>query len=152
MNTGTNPATLADIVRARRVRKGKADGIDDNGAWWWGWPAEISPRIRSRGGDGVGQSAPSVTVELRARHYRCGRVVAGAWLASWHQNTGDRVAWVPLDGITDAATAEDVIEALARRGDDVWAMSRRGDVEIWAAAVGLPLAPASPDDVEGGGR
>lgn len=155
MNTGTNeanPATLADVVRARRVRKGKADGIDANGAWWSAWPGKMAPRIRAHGGDGIGNSAPSTITTLCARHYRCGRVTVGAWSESWHQNTGERVRWVQIDGLATATTAEDVIATLARAGDDCWRACHRPAVEAWAAEIGLPLAPAAPDEGPEGAR
>lgn len=152
MNTGTNeanPATLADIIRARRVRKGKADGIDANGAWWWAWPKQ-DPRICAHGGDGIGQSDARTITTLRARHYRCGRVTVGAWSESWHQNTGERVRWVQIGGLATATTAEDVIATLARAGDDCWRACHRPAVEAWAAEIGLSPAPAAPDEASEG--
>lgn len=164
MNTGTNeanPATLADIIRARRVRKGKADGIDDNGAWWSAWPREDAPMLANIGGDGVGNNPADVRIKLGARHYRCGRVVVGAMLSRWHQNYGQSWHWTPVRALNDAKTAEDVIVSLqgAHIEDSPLRITARarGEIEKFCGSLGIPPAPAAPDEgpegaMEGGAR
>lgn len=143
----TKPRTIGDALVGLRARKGKAAGIDDNGAWWHA----VVPKsvcTRSWGGDGVGQSCADLRAYIGARHYRDGRLVVGVLARSWHQNSGERATWHPLRGIADATTAEDVIRALvAAMGGEFYRPAWRDDVVAWCVALGIPEAPASPDDV-----
>jgi len=103
--------TLKELIISARCRKGPAAGIDGSGEWW---QAGATIKTSGHGGDGVGNSAPSVRCDLQMRHYRNGTVVVGVLVERWHQNTGTRTEWVPMPGIEESQTTADVVASLRR--------------------------------------
>lgn len=142
--------TLENIIRARKVRKGKASGITSSGAYWDAWSDGEHPIVAAYGGDGVGNSPADVRVFLKGRHYRCGAVVVGVLRVTWHQNTGHKSHWEPVHALNSATTAEDVVVALSNASLDdapirITELGRER-IEAFCRSIGMPVSAPSPDD------
>ena len=118
--------TLKELVEAQKSRKGKSTGTTKRGAYWLvGDPL----KIRSYGGDGIGQNSPDHKHFLELRHFRSGEVRATIQFESWHQNgsySGAGNSYHDVSEILNCTTVEDVIVALKSKtvrgrfvGDDV---------------------------------
>jgi hypothetical protein len=142
-----NTMELQDAVKAARVRKGPAAGIDDTGEFW---VIPEPPLIGIHGGDGVGNNASHRKAFLHLRHYRSGHVEAVVRIASWHQNAGDSTNNVNGSGILGAVTAAEVISGLlAREVETCWEFfdpSRTDDLTKRLGGLGIPAAAPSPDE------
>lgn len=137
--------TLKELIVAARCRKGDAAGIDECGEWW---QAGGTIKTARSGGDGIGNSAPSVRCDLQMRHYRTGSVVVGVLVERWHQNVGTRSEWVPLPGIEAAETAADVVAFLMRWNEDLTVLSDwcRSYLVEELGTFGLLASAPSPDE------
>ena len=145
--------TLKELIVAARCRKGEPAGIDAAGEWWQAGSTVKSARS---GGDGIGNSAPSVRCDLQMRHYRTGSVVVGVLVERWHQNVGTRSEWVPLPGIEESQTSADVVSFLMRwnecRGLTVLSAWCQNYVVEELGGFGLPASAPGPDESEPGGE
>jgi hypothetical protein len=143
--------TLADLIRARRCRKGAAAGTTKRGAYWL---AADPVKIRSSGGDGVGASAPDTDFHLLLRHFRDDQVVPTIRRHSWHQNSGNRCTYQGAGLLGACTSIEEVVVALKSFampdgcGDDEPVYSDRYAEELAAAlgALGLPQSAPAPDE------
>lgn len=145
--------TVREAIEQAHCRQGKAAGTTKDGAYWLA--CEAIP-LRSYGGDGIGQSAPSMTSELELRHYRNGMVRARCHFTSWHQNGsysgGGDSQYVGADKILGCETAEDVIVALKDlrygagydSGTPVYGYGAH--VAECLAALGIREAAPTPDE------
>lgn len=144
--------TLENIIRDRKVRKGKASGITALGAYWSAWADDESPTVVASGGDGVGNNATRVRVYLRARHYRSGRVIVGIESVRWHQNYGTQCDWYAVANLNPATTAEDVIVALQAVSIDDGLIritdAARERIEGFCRSIGMPISAPSPDETQ----
>jgi hypothetical protein len=138
---------LQDAVKAARVRKGPAAGIDDTGEFW---VIPEPPLIDIHGSDGVGNNASHRKAFLHLRHYRSGQVEAVVRIVSWHQNAGESSKYVNVSGILSGMTAAEVISGLlAREVETCWEFfdpSRTDDLTKWLGGLGIPAAAPSPDE------
>ena len=141
--------TLKDLIIEAKCRKGEAHGTTKRGAYWnCGTPA----KIRSYGGDGIGNSGSSVTHCLELRHFRNGEVAAIVHVDAWHQNgsyAGAGDWWHDVSGILGSTTIEEVIVALkGERFDDTPAYSEwgKGNLVEALSKLGLPEAASAPDE------
>jgi hypothetical protein len=138
---------LQDAVKAARVRKGPAAGIDDTGEFWL---LPDPPLIGIHGGDGVGNNASHRKSFLHLRHYRSGQVEAVVRIASWHQNAGESSNHVNVSGILSSMTVAEVISGLlAREVETCWEFfdpNGADDLAQWLGGLGIPAAAPSPDE------
>lgn len=143
--------TLQECVESVKCRKGQATGTTKRGAYW----LACEPiKIRSFGGDGIGNSAASCTHYLELRHYRTGEVRATIHADYWHQN-GAKPDVYQSAPILECTTVEQVIVALKGEsiGNDDWKDSVYSDYfedKLTEALTGLGLAESepAPDDAE----
>lgn len=148
---------LKEAIEHAHCRKGAADGTTKAGAYW----LALAPIcIRSWGGDGIGQSAPSHDQYLELRHYRDGAVRAKLHHTAWHENgewSGGGVStYIDAGAILGATTVEQVIVLLKvmrchdeyQSGHAVY--SDRFEAKLTEALVSLGLADALPAPDEGG--
>ena len=140
--------TLKQAIEATKCRKGPAHATTKSGAFW----LAIDPvKIRSWGGDGIGNNATDLEAFLQLRHYRSGEVRAVVNIHGWHQNHGssDRYHRVAIE---DCATVEDVVVVLKRGVDgDYDRETIFGDHyadELTAALVSLGMEAAAPSPDE----
>lgn len=145
--------TLREHVIALKGRKGPADKITKDGAYW----NVIKIDTDWDGGDGIGQALPSIKYGLQVRHYRSGDVRAYLYKHTWHQNTGSNTERVRCDEILDCVTTEEVICIITSKTIDQEAQSYgesglfpvcdkgRRDLE---EKLGLPVSLPSPDEIE----
>lgn len=133
--------TLKELIIDRKCRKGESVGTTKSGAFW----LACDPiRIRSFGGDGIGQSARNCDNYLQLRHYRSGEVKAVVNYHSWHQNSGTHDSYISVP-ILDCTTVEDVIVILKGvSDDDTAAYSNWGEGNLTKALVGLGMAESLP--------
>lgn len=144
--------TLSEIIESQHCRRGKAAGTTKRGAFW----LACEPiRIRSYGGDGIGQNAADMENMLHLRHFRDGDVRATIRVWSWHQNGGDHSTYMDASSILTAQSVEDVIVALkAIRVEDDYegygapAYSDHEEDKLTAAltALGMPVSAPAPDE------
>lgn len=102
-----NTTMLQDLIIAAKCRKGKAEAITEKGAYWLPLPAI---RIRSFGGDGIGQSSTDCINYLELRHYRDGTVKVMVNFHTWHQNHGSSDAYISAPVLKCQTTEEVIIE------------------------------------------
>jgi len=102
--------TLKQIAIDRKARKGPVAAVTADGAYW----LAVHSVINSGGGDGIGQSAPDVTYELKVRHYRSGEVRAYLTRHTWHQNDGNHADKTRADDLLACTTIEELRQAIAR--------------------------------------
>ena len=107
-NTMKTLKTLREIAIARKSRKGPADKITQDGAYWLAVEIEID----SGGGGGIGQSGAQVSYLLQVRHYRSGDIRAYITRKTWHQNDGGNNRRTRADDLLDCSTIEDLITAM----------------------------------------
>lgn len=107
--TKTKMKTLKELIEAQKSRKGESRTTTERGAYWLvGKPI----KIRSYGGDGIGQNSPRHQHFLEFWHFRDGAVRAKVHLHSWHQNYSGCGDAYRDAGILNCKTVEDVIVAL----------------------------------------
>jgi len=137
--------TLREAIEQSKCRKGKADGTTKRGAYWLA--ADI--KIRSCGGDGIGQSSPDVKWYLELRHYRSGEVRPTINHRSWHQNDGDGNQYFGRSDLCDCTTIEEVVVNL-KLGVEEWGTCYGDDwytdLRDALGALGLREADTSPDE------
>jgi hypothetical protein len=145
--------TLKEIIINTRCRKGAADSIDIDGAYWMPFSPIL---LRRTGGDGVGSNARDIEYLIEFRHYRSGEVRAVLHEHSWHQNTGSSSVYHTID-ICDLNTGEDVIIVLLAAGHECIGNDGRYSRLLIEklAHVGLKPCDPSPDEflkaiIEGG--
>lgn len=97
--------TLAQIATARKSRKGTADGITADGAYW----LAVKIAILKGGGDGISQTAKHDY--LVVRHYRNGELRAYAQREMWSQNDSS-TSRVRRDTLLACSTVEEVVQIL----------------------------------------
>lgn len=139
--------TLKTAVENQKCRKGKSDGITKQGAYW----LACDPiTIREHGGDGIGQSAPSITWTLELRHFRNGEVRSVLHRYAWHQNGswsggGDRYFGRP--SLADMTTVEEIVANLKEGTDEEKCYSDHwyGDIKDALVDLGMVEAEPSPD-------
>jgi len=107
-NTMKTLKTLKEIAIARKSRKGPADKITQDGAYWLAVEIEID----SGGGGGIGQSGAQVSYLLQVRHYRDGDIRAYITRKTWHQNDGGNNRRTRADDLLDCSTIEELITAM----------------------------------------
>jgi len=141
--------SLKDLIIEQKARKGPASGTDKRGAYW----IVKAITTRSAGGDGIGQSAPSLNYDLQLRHYRSGDVRAMIERDAWHQNGsygGGGTSWHGVGGILECTTAEEVIVELLNAGSEetgrLFSESHRGELVSGLAGIGLLEALPAPDE------
>lgn len=149
--------TLKTLVEHTRCRKGPAFGTTKSGAFWLAIPPI---RIRSYGGDGIGQSSAAVTHELQLRYFRDGTIQAVVRYQSWHQNSDTTETFTCVD-ILNLNTVEEVVIALKRieiKADEeyAWDVSPRTNaysdqyrkhLEVALINLGMSLAAPAPDEI-----
>ncbi len=142
--------TLKELIADRKCRKGAAAGTTKRGAYW----LACEPiKIRSYGGDGIGQSAPDIDHHLELRHYRSGEIRAMVCRNARHQNSGTSTRYSPAE-LLDCTTSEQVIVAL--KGSQVecgYDYSEHAYSDYFAdsltktlAALGMPDSEPAPDE------
>jgi hypothetical protein len=138
---------LQDAVKAAKIRKGPAAGIDDTGEFWL---IPEPPLIGIHGGDGVGHNASHRKAFLHLRHYRSGHVEAVVRIVSWHQNEKESHNNVNVSGILSAMTVAEVISGLlTREMETCWEFfdpRRTADLTQWLSGLGIPVSAPSPDE------
>ncbi len=149
--------TLREAIVQAHCRQGKAAGTTKDGAFWRvikGTADNKRIKIRTYGGNGIGQSSASVDNWLELRHYRDGAVRARVHVDAWHVNgarSGAGDWWLNADAILDFTTAEAVIVALKgiRSEDHGPAYSDMYESELTTAlwALGIPASEPAPDEV-----
>jgi len=97
--------TLAQIATNRKSRKGTADGITADGAYW----IAVKVAILKGGGDGISQNARHDY--LVVRHYRTGELRAYAQRETWNQD-GSSTSRVRRDTLLACSTVEEIIQIL----------------------------------------
>ena len=137
--------TLTQAIEQAHCRHGKASGTTKDGAYW----LAIEPiHIRSFGGDGIGNSAPSRIHYLELRHYRNGAARARIHANAEHLNgayAGAGNSWHNADSILSCESAEGVIVALkAISVNETRAYSDSYEEDLTAALVGLGLPEMEP--------
>ena len=145
--------TLKELIVASKCRRGQSKGKTKSGAFWRA--ADI--RTRSFGGDGIGNSGASQTVDLELRHFRDGDVKALLIWSSWHQNGGADDVHCDAGAILDCTTVEGVIAVLKgiKIRDDGWHDSSthaysdyfEDDLTNALNELGLPTAGPAPDEL-----
>jgi hypothetical protein len=136
---------LQELIVAAKCRKGPSAGTSKHGAFWF---ACEPIRIRSFGGDGIGQSSPDRQNYLQLRHYRDGKTKAVVNFHSWHQNHGSHDSYRTIC-ILDYTTIEDVIVMLKNLSqDDTPAYSDLCKEALTEAlsALGMPESLPAPDE------
>jgi hypothetical protein len=140
--------TLREAVEHSKCRKGKAVGTTKRGAYWLA--GDI--KIRSCGGDGVGQNAPDVKWWLELRYYRSGEVRPTLMRQAWHQNGeygGSGDIYFGRPALCDCTTIEEVVVNL-KTGVEEWGTCYGddwySDVRDALVALGMTEASPSPDD------
>lgn len=147
-------STLKDLIIARKYRKGESAGTTKRGAYW----RVAKPiRIRSYGGDGIGQSAPDCEHLLEFRHFRSGEVRAIIHIDCYHQNgsySGGGDSWHDVSEILDFTTIEDVIVVLKGQkiGDSGYSVNAYSDsysreLSDLLEEFGLPSSEPAPDEL-----
>ena len=141
--------TIREAIEVKKCRKGAAVGTTKDGAYW----LAIEPvKIRSWGGDGIGNSAADLNAHLEFRHYRSGECRAVVHISSCHQNHSSRHWWHRVE-ILDCTNVEDVIVALKRgvSGDydreTVYSDLYEESLTKAMTDLGLAIATPSPDEV-----
>lgn len=142
--------TLKEIIIALRCRKGPAKGTTKRGAYW----LACEPiKIRSYGGDGIGNNSAAIRHYLELRHYRSGEVRAAIHVDAHHQNgsySGAGDWWSDCSDILNATTVEEVIVALksitADNGATTYSDSFKEELTKALTALGLPESAPSHDD------
>ena len=140
--------TLKELVIAAKCRKGKSTGITKRGAFWLACE-EI--RIRSFGGDGIGNSSSDLRNYLQLRHYRDGTVGAVVRCNAWHQGDGDSSSYRKVSDVLSCTTTEEVIAVLKRTNEwhenaSVYSDTHEERLTKALAAMGLPASAPAPDD------
>lgn len=141
----THMQTLNELIEAKKCRKGKAHGITSDGAYWL---AMEPVKIRSYGGDGIGNNGVSWDHHLQIRHYRSGAVEAVVHTSGWHQNSGKSNEYHAVS-IGECETVEQVIVKLkSMKCDGAAAYSDRFQSELTSALVSIGMIEPlpSPDD------
>ena len=142
--------TLTQIIHATKCRKGKAAGTTKKGAFWLACD-EI--KIRSWGGDGIGQSGADMDYLLQLRHFRNGETAASLHYHAWHQNDGTTHKYHTCPALLDCTTVEQIIVVL--KGTQVDSgycpenvYSDRMEEKLTAAlvALGMPVMETAPDE------
>jgi hypothetical protein len=145
--------TLKEIIEEQKARRGPATGTTKRGAYWIvGDPI----KIRSHGGDGIGQNAPDHEHWLSFRHFRAGDVRASLHKSSRHQNgsySGGGDSYHDVSEILDCTTIEDVVVVLksinlGQSDYQVHAYSDyyREDLAEILSHWGMPESLPAPDD------
>jgi hypothetical protein len=142
--------TLKELIEGTKCRKGTAEGTTKDGAYWLATKPIL---IRSFGGDGIGQSSTDLRNYLELRHYRDGSVCAVINFHGWHQNYGTSNRYKFVNGLLECCTVEDVAVYLKGTKDadedyeaKVYSDRCSSDLENALVALGLPIAPPSPDE------
>ena len=142
--------TLTHAVESQRCRTGESAGKTGLGAYWLAAEPIV---VRRLGGDGIGENSADQTITLELRHYRSGAVEAVIHWTSWHQNDGQNDQYQEWPSLLDCSSIEDVIIALKYDTfgpceKPVYSDGREDDLTVALSALGLPVAPPSPDDSE----
>lgn len=137
--------TLKELIEAKKCRKGQSSGITSDGAYW----LAIEPvKIRSYGGDGIGDNGTSWEHHLQLRHYRIGAVEAVIHARGWHQNRGSINEYYTAP-IGSCETVEYVIARLkSMKCGESKAYSDGFLPELTAALVSLGMAESLPSPDE----
>ena len=105
-------------------------------------------KIRSFGGDGIGQGARDCTNTLELRHYRDGAVRARVHMHAWHQNgsySGAGDWYSNADIVLTCQSVEAVIVNLKNISvDETRAYSDSCEEELAETLEGLGLLEAEP--------
>lgn len=139
--------TLKELVIDTKCRRGKSDGTTKRGAFW----QCIEPiKIRSYGGDGVGQSSADVDHHLELRHFRDNSVRAVVHIYSWHQDH-EHHSYIDVSNIVNCQSTEDVIvvlKSIKDRDTETYIYSDSFEEELTERLqeIGLPEALPSPDE------
>lgn len=143
--------TLKELIIDKKCRKGESSGTTKRGAFWL---AAEPCKIRSYGGDGVGQNSPDRWHKLHLRHFRSGEVQAIIHCESWHQNGsysgGGESSWFDVSRILECSTIEDVIVCLKSENcgeTHAYADFFREKLEAELEILGLPRSLPAPDEV-----
>jgi hypothetical protein len=140
--------TLKQAIEATKCRKGAAHATTKSGAFW----LAVEPiKIRSWGGDGIGNNGVDWDAFLQLRHYRNGTVRAMVQVTGYHQNGSppDRYHHVAIE---DCTTIEDIIVALKSGVDgDYGREAIYGDhfedkLTAALSSLGMAVAAPSPDE------
>lgn len=138
--------TLNELLVAQKARKGKSTGVTKRGAFW----LVIKPiKIRSYGGDGIGQSRHSLWHNLEFQHFRNGEMDAKIVVNSWHQNDGDNSQTFDVSEILDVTNVEDLIAMLkGKECGETHAYSDRYEADLTSSmrSLGLSDFPPGPDE------
>ncbi len=142
--------TLKEIIEALRCRKGQAVGTTKLGAYWLAVPPI---KIRSYGGDGIGNNGARVEHLLELRCYRSGEVKATIHVDAQHQNGSHGGAgdwWSDCSDILSSATVEEAIVALkcvtVDSGANAYSDGFKDRLTEALTALGMPLSAPPPDD------
>lgn len=100
--------TIKQLIEESKCRKGHAEAITKSGAYWLACD-EI--KLRSFGGDGIGNSGDDCRNFLQLRHFRDGSTKAVVRFWSWHQNSGTETKFKTAN-ILDCVTVEEVVMVL----------------------------------------
>ena len=137
--------TLKELIEAKKCRKGQSSGITSDGAYW----LAIEPvKIRSYGGDGVGNNGTNWTHYLELRHYRNGSVECIVECRGWHQNHRE-ISENHVAPLGSAETVEHVIARLkSMKCGESKAYSDKFQPELTAALVSIGMAESLPSPDE----
>lgn len=140
--------TLKQCVIDKKCRKGAANGTTKRGAFW----LACEPiKIRSYGGDGIGNNAADCTHFLQLRHYRDGEVLAIIHGNYWHQGVSAPDEFVCCDDILECTTVEAVIVALKGEqmpgGNSVFSDYFTGNLTCSLTELGLVENEPAPDEL-----
>lgn len=137
--------TLNELIEAKKCRKGASSGITSDGAYWHA----VEPvKIRSYGGNGIGNNATDWTHYLEFRHYRTGAIECVVECRGWHQNRKEISENHHAD-LGSAETVEHVIVRLkAMKCGESVAYSDRFQSELTAALVSIGMAESLPSPDE----
>jgi len=144
-----NMKTLKDIALARKARKGPAEAVTKDGAYW----LPVSVNINVAGGDGIGQSDASRNTYLNIRHYRSGELGGYIEQTTWHQNTGSSTLRTSCSAALGVTNHEDLLIVLRKAEFDTdhdmnieVEVSDRGIARLLKEIPELPAAPKAPDE------
>ena len=149
MDTTTTTKTLRDIIIARKTRKGEADNITKDGAYW-----ETAINLQNGGGNGIGNNGSSVTHYLEVRHYRNGELRGYLNRHLWHQNDGTTHQRTRADNLLDCSTIEELIQTAKKHKiesvyDDSYEIeiSNEGEKRLCEGLPEMPASEPAPDEV-----
>lgn len=143
-------STLKQLVEAAKCRKGEATGTTKAGAFWLAGRV----KIRSCGGDGIGQSGSDVNYYLSLRHYRGGEVRAVVSCNVWHENDGSRTTYRTVEELLRCTTVEE-LEVELKKGVDfdggggvetVYGDYHADDLSEILTGLGMPESAPAPDE------